>query len=318
MKINLFQDYELTDEFLGHYKLDDVLWFSYAEAGAMGIPGNIEAIVKTNEKEIDVYSGSYVMQKDTLTYEKVMKFFTPISNENERDKWVLLNMGLGNTLFVRNGYSEQFLNKYEVLHGYPYILYETWRKFSDYYLNKIFNHIDDKDKLKDVDDHISVRCDQFSINTNKEKNHLERVLTKDDITYLNVMGFDTDYDDIDKIIDELENLLQYKGIEDDNLNEIGIHCEDLLNKLANLDSVSNKVYIYVSVVYSDDIIAKTIKEPSFYYKTDKKDISIGDKVLVDRTGKQVEGEVVDIEYFNEEDVPYPLEKTKDIIDVINK
>ena len=51
MEINLFQDYELTDEFLGHYKLDDVLWFSYAEAVAMGIPGNIEAIVKTNEKK---------------------------------------------------------------------------------------------------------------------------------------------------------------------------------------------------------------------------------------------------------------------------
>lgn len=317
MKINLFEDYNLTNEFFIKYKLENILWFSYAEEGAMGIPGNIEAVVNIDNKEVCIYSGSYVMEKEVLSSDKVMNFFTPLIDEKIRESWTCLNMGMGNTLFVRNEYSEEFLKKYDLsVQGFPYILYETWRKFSDYYINKIFNNVDDIKILKDIDDHISVICDQFSINSQKEKNHLEKVLTKDDISYLNIMGFDTDYDDIDKIIEELEKLLQYKGVENDKLNEMGIYCEELLNKLANLDSVKDDVYIYVSVVYLDDIVATTIKNPSYYYKTDMKEVKIGNIVLVDRAGKETEGEVVDIEYFNEFNVPFPVEKTKDIIEII--
>ena len=58
MKIDMLEDYELTNDFFNNHCIDDVLWFSYAEAGAMGIPGNIEAVVKSNDKEIDIYSNS--------------------------------------------------------------------------------------------------------------------------------------------------------------------------------------------------------------------------------------------------------------------
>ena len=40
---------------------------------------------------------------------------------------------------------------------------------------------------------------------------------------------------------------------------------------------------------------------------------IDDKVLVDRNGKEVIGIVVDIEKFEESNVPFPIEKTKSII-----
>ena len=50
---------------------------------------------------------------------------------------------------------------------------------------------------------------------------------------------------------------------------------------------NEKLYTYVSIIYDDDIVATTIGEPSFYYKTDIDDIDIDDKVLVDRNGKVV-------------------------------
>lgn len=79
-----------------------------------------------------------------------------------------------------------------------------------------------------------------------------------------------------------------------------------------------KQYTYVSVIYDDDIVAKTINEPSFYYKTDLEDIWINDKVLVNRNGKDVIGIVIDIEKFYEEDVPFPIDKTKDILKIIEE
>jgi hypothetical protein len=88
----------------------------------------------------------------------------------------------------------------------------------------------------------------------------------------------------------------------------------------NVDEVKDdeKEYIYVSVVYLDDIAANTTGKPSFYYKTDKEDISIDDIVLVDRRGEEVEGRVVDIEKYTEYEAPFPVERTKDIIEVLGK
>ena len=145
---------------------------------------------------------------------------------------------------------------------------------------------------------------------------MKKVLSKDDISYLNISGIDIDVLDLDEIIDKLEDEIQFIDSDNENLNKVGIRCEEILNKIRNLDSSNEKIYTYVSVAYNDDIVATTIKEPFFYYKTDLKDIAIGNKVLVDRAGKKIDGEVVDIEYFNEDDVPFPVEKTKDIIKIL--
>ena len=77
-----------------------------------------------------------------------------------------------------------------------------------------------------------------------------------------------------------------------------------------------KKYTYVSVIYDDDIVAKTINEPSFYYISEFEDIDIDDKVLVDRNGKEVIGIVIDVDDYEEDDVPFPVEKTKKVIKVI--
>lgn len=79
-----------------------------------------------------------------------------------------------------------------------------------------------------------------------------------------------------------------------------------------------KNYTYVSVIYDDDIVAKTINEPSFYYLTDFEDIDIDDKVLVNRGGKDVVGIVIDVEKYDEKNVPFPVDKTKKIIKILEK
>lgn len=89
-------------------------------------------------------------------------------------------------------------------------------------------------------------------------------------------------------------------------------------KIPNIElQKTTKEYCYVSVIYDDDIVAKTIKEPSFYYKTDLKEIQIDDRVLVDRNGKEVVAIVIDKMVYAEDDVPFPLEKTKNIIKILD-
>lgn len=85
----------------------------------------------------------------------------------------------------------------------------------------------------------------------------------------------------------------------------------------NLKDNKEKRDVYVSVVYDDDIVATTIKEPSFFYRTNLP-VKLDDKVLVDRLGKQVVGIVVKIGYYEDNEVPYPKDKTKEVIKIIKE
>ncbi len=89
---------------------------------------------------------------------------------------------------------------------------------------------------------------------------------------------------------------------------------NLLKKIRNRRKKSNekeKLYKYVSVYYDDDYL-----ERLYSYKTNIEDIKVGDTVLVDRNGDETTGVVSSINYYKEGDVPYPLDKTKDIIEVV--
>lgn len=67
-------------------------------------------------------------------------------------------------------------------------------------------------------------------------------------------------------------------------------------------------YIYCSVVFEEG-------QKSYYYLTEDDSIKIGDFVLVPagKDNREVVVEVVNIEYFSEDNVPLPIEKTKRII-----
>ena len=67
-------------------------------------------------------------------------------------------------------------------------------------------------------------------------------------------------------------------------------------------------YIFCSVVFEDPY-------KSYYYLTDDDSIDIGDFVIVPAGKDNHEAivEVIDVEYFNEADAPFPVDKTKKII-----
>ena len=113
---------------------------------------------------------------------------------------------------------------------------------------------------------------------------------------------------------KFKNLLNksYNGERYEILENIKVIKEETLKNKMN-----EKQYIYVSIIYDDDIAVKTISKHSFYYKTDVKEISIGDRVLVNRNNKEVIGIIIDVQIFYKSDVPYPLDKTKDIIKILN-
>ena len=70
----------------------------------------------------------------------------------------------------------------------------------------------------------------------------------------------------------------------------------------------NRDYIYCSVEFEEG-------RKSYYYIADEDDISVGDDVIVPAgwDNHQAAARVVKVEYFAEEDVPFPLERTKHII-----
>ena len=75
----------------------------------------------------------------------------------------------------------------------------------------------------------------------------------------------------------------------------------------------DKVYKYVQVSYCDDYAGRW-----YSYKTTIDKIEVGDIVLVDRNGYECEGTVEAIDYYTRDTAPYPVEKTKDIIEVLEE
>lgn len=68
-------------------------------------------------------------------------------------------------------------------------------------------------------------------------------------------------------------------------------------------------YIFCSVVFSEN-------SKSYYYMTDDETIKIGDYVLVPvgETNEEKRVKVVNVEYFTSENAPYPVNRTKKIIE----
>ncbi len=79
------------------------------------------------------------------------------------------------------------------------------------------------------------------------------------------------------------------------------------------DNSSAKKYKYVSVTYDDDY-----SERKYSYKTTLENIKVGDTVLVDRNGNEAYGTVEAINEYTEETAPYPVDKTKDIIEIVEE
>lgn len=70
----------------------------------------------------------------------------------------------------------------------------------------------------------------------------------------------------------------------------------------------NSDYIFCSVEFEDG-------GKSYYYLTDDDTLQVGDSVFVPvgKDGRTAIVEIVNIEYFTEDDAPFPLDKIKTII-----
>ncbi len=95
-----------------------------------------------------------------------------------------------------------------------------------------------------------------------------------------------------------------------NLLELLLHIGigDLFNpSIYNKRKRRESDYIYLSVIFGDDKV--------YYYRTEDPSIVKGDFIVVEvgENNKLAVKEVIDVEYFQKEEVPYPLQKTKKII-----
>lgn len=162
MKIEIMNDKELTNEILDRYSIGDVLLFSSSSPGAQGERNHIEAIFKIGDT-LELYSGVH-KDEGSLTTRKVEEFFYPITIDDLINTgWYFFNMGLGNGLFIRDLFLKPYLEKYEYLVlEFPFFLYETWRKFTEYVMNEYFNNIKDVEKLIEVDKTIDDLRDEYS------------------------------------------------------------------------------------------------------------------------------------------------------------
>ena len=80
----------------------------------------------------------------------------------------------------------------------------------------------------------------------------------------------------------------------------------------DIPKLSNKYY-YLTVVYED---ASYDKE--YNYISDDYSITIGDRVLVERRNELVIAEVIDAKFYKKNEVPFPVEKTKHIIQMVDE
>lgn len=130
---------ELCNMDLTKATFKNVMFFSFAEGGAMGDAGAIVFYVKTGE----AYYTNYVYGDADLN--KVKELF-PIFKECRfgmfgmgsivPDGWRYVNLGMGNHLIVNDEVYEEFLKKIDV-EADPVIIYQTWMKVADCILSGI-------------------------------------------------------------------------------------------------------------------------------------------------------------------------------------
>ena len=126
-KVN-FQDVEfdrITERTLSRITLEDIVFFAYAEGGAMGWAGTIQIVTK-NKDGLGLFFIDYRNFNDFKSIEKLFpplkKSFLFMSSETSDQDWTTAYMGFGNHLFVRKDYRERFDKELDGKHIYRYWL----------------------------------------------------------------------------------------------------------------------------------------------------------------------------------------------------
>lgn len=120
----IFHDIEfdrITERTLSRINPEDIVFFAYAEGGAMGWAGAIQIITK-NKDGIGLYFIDYTTFKDLTSIEKLFPPVKWVETYTVGNKdWFMKSMGFGNHLFLRTEYSEEFN---ELIKGQH--IYKAW------------------------------------------------------------------------------------------------------------------------------------------------------------------------------------------------
>lgn len=137
---------------------EDIVFFSLAEGGAMGTPG--EVIIA--EKKNDTVKWN-VLNTLTIPHEALLAIYPPLETfdcgfgraSGIQDGWNYVDLGCGNHLLVRNDYYEAFINAVSELHvKYPDEIYANWRGIAQLLLQNYVTESKAFEMLKSILDEI--------------------------------------------------------------------------------------------------------------------------------------------------------------------
>lgn len=120
----IFHDIEferITERTLSRINPEGIVFFAYAEGGAMGWAGAIQIITK-NEDGIGLYFIDYTTFKDLTSIEKLFPPVKWIETDTVGNKdWFMMPMGFGNHLILKTEYCEEFRDLIKGQH-----IYKAW------------------------------------------------------------------------------------------------------------------------------------------------------------------------------------------------
>ncbi len=106
--------YELKNSQIKKIKIDEIVFVKLAAKGAMGEPGCIIIVSKNGEQissgRANFLTGHYKLAKLGEFFPLVKAY---LDNVDKPEGWGKINLGAGNTLFVRNDYLERFQKEFE-------------------------------------------------------------------------------------------------------------------------------------------------------------------------------------------------------------
>ena len=121
-----------------------------------------------------------------------------------------------------------------------------------------------------------------------KESEIINVLSKEEINYIRNTNINIQTD-IVELIEQLENLMQKKGIE----TKEGLIVEHIIDKLSTI-YVDN----YYRIIYVND------NSNNIYYCISKlNDFEIGQKVLIEKDNKKINGIVKEVAYYKKENLP---------------
>ncbi len=105
--------YELKNSQIKHINVDEIVFMKLAAKGAMGEPGCVIIVFKSGN---EIKSGRANFLTGHYKLAKLGEFFPPVKafleDGNTPDGWGRINLGAGNTLFVRGDYLERFQERF--------------------------------------------------------------------------------------------------------------------------------------------------------------------------------------------------------------